>query len=931
MVNYLEIVHLPEANENDESKDLAFPVQDDSQLSKPAKKIKITLLAKFMEKFLEFLPNKTTKRETTSVGVQNDASVAVVNRAVLEMSGSTSVKIIDGASLDMSGSSSIKTSGITSVKIIDGASLDMSGSSSIKMSERTSVKMINGANLDMSGSSSIKTTSEGKIEVIDSAKLDMSGSSSIKTSGITSVKMINGASLDMSGDSSIKTTSEGKIEVIDGAKLDMSGRSSIKMIEAASIDFGAATKLFARTGGAISGLQGTMLRDTLLSSARAYKIEAPMDITGSIATEIVNSFSLGDIFYFVANEALVGDVGLSYSDINGNTATENINQENSVTLMLAGKTANGLLFKKLSETENRAIRELIAQAFESVEEIEVKLNAHIEDSQKHLEPGDRERWDNKASKEELLEVKELVSYTNAQLDYHIEDTERHVNYGERERWDSKASKEELANEAQKIEDIKSDVQKLLPWGTDNQVMLGSGKKTLDSTTHDAASSLFATASVLGKDVDYIYCQKGDRSIRVSWGDFVEAVGREFNNAGIIPNPPAVYEIKSASLSIDTPINGTNPNTEITINDNAPNFTASGILWEPLGIVNSTQTYTASFSIFPNYSAEAPYAFAQNADIKVNGASPASISRETNGALNIAVVFPPTMTALPTPSLSIAEPEYGATRPPNAAQNDAGASNYDNSIIWTPPGATFPGGVSTGDFSLIAKPGYRWNADDALLNNNAVPGNDRALSADGMRLNIMHRTASLIDPDIHTFTDPRDGQEYEYRQMPDGKYWMTENLDYAGNDGVYYGNAASPPFAKAGRLYTWDQAKAAAPAGWHLASNEEWSALAIAAGGTGILGDGGNAGTKLKTNHTWRLYSGIPTGTDNYGFSALPGGFKRVDGSFDYINYYGYWWTSTESTSISSAAISRYLAYASEESLRDIISKAFRISVRCVKD
>jgi len=462
-------------------------------------------------------------------------------------------------------------------------------------------------------------------------------------------------------------------------------------------------------------------------------------------------------------------------------------------------------------------------------------------------------------KEAILEVKELVSYTNADLNAHIEDSQSHLEYGDRERWDSKISQQELANEAQKIEDIKSDVKNLLPWGTDNQVMLGSGKKTLASTTHDAASSLFATASVLGKDVDYIYCQKGNRSIRVRWRDLVLALAGEFVNGGLIPSPPDVLEIESVSLSIDPPVNGTELDTEVGINDSDPNYEASEIMWEPLGLVNSTQTYTASFSIFPVSSVEDPFEFAQDVEIMVNGQEPANVNRETSGALNITAVFPPTMTALPTPSLSIAEPEYGATRPSEAVQNDDGKDNYDNSIIWTPPGATFPAGVSTGDFSLIAKPDHRWNADDALLNGNAVPGNDRALSADGMRLNIIHRTASFEEP----FPDRGWFGGVWYAKMPDGRYWQI------GPDDSY--------------LYLYSQmSKITIPPGWHLPTESEWNKLLNACNPGG--------GKKLKSATGWMPNGPNDCNGTDYGFCAYPVGYvSSSSGTKEHVGYaVGYW-------------------------------------------
>jgi len=190
-------------------------------------------------------------------------------------------------------------------------------------------------------------------------------------------------------------------------------------------------------------------------------------------------------------------------------------------------------------------------------------------------------------------------------------------------------------------------------------------------------------------------------------------------------------------------------------------------------------------------------------------------------------------------------------------------------------------------------------------------------------------AKVLSADQGTFTDPRDGKVYGWKRMPDGRIWMTENLDYAGNSGLYYNNAANPPFAKAGRLYTYDQAKAAVPAGWHLSSDAEWAALAIAAGGTGTWGESGTAGTKLKAKHTWNAYNNIPTGTNDYGFSALPGGYKGINSEFSGLNYYGYWWTSVENPSIDTNV--RIIKYSIEYVFMGNSVKSVLYSVRCVKD
>ena len=184
-----------------------------------------------------------------------------------------------------------------------------------------------------------------------------------------------------------------------------------------------------------------------------------------------------------------------------------------------------------------------------------------------------------------------------------------------------------------------------------------------------------------------------------------------------------------------------------------------------------------------------------------------------------------------------------------------------------------------------------------------------------------------------FVDPRDGKVYGAKPMPDGKIWMTENLDYNLSGSVNYNNAASPPFAKAGRLYTWDQAMAVAPSGWHLPTDEEWINLVKAVDPIGDptgMGTTGNAGTALKATSGWLDYNGATgNGTDDFGFAALPGGYGHPVGSFDDVGVNGRWWTATES--VASEAWRRNMGRSYSYVRRYSNSLAYRFSVRCVQD
>jgi len=113
-------------------------------------------------------------------------------------------------------------------------------------------------------------------------------------------------------------------------------------------------------------------------------------------------------------------------------------------------------------------------------------------------------------------------------------------------------------------------------------------------------------------------------------------------------------------------------------------------------------------------------------------------------------------------------------------------------------------------------------------------------------------------------------------------------------------------------------KGICPSGWHLPRDAEWTTL------RNYVGNG--AGTKLKATSGWNDY-GTFNGTDNYGFSALPGGYS--DGSFSHVGYDGYWWSATENSS--SYAYGRYIYYSYDSAYWGRYGKDVLFSVRCLQD
>ena len=133
-------------------------------------------------------------------------------------------------------------------------------------------------------------------------------------------------------------------------------------------------------------------------------------------------------------------------------------------------------------------------------------------------------------------------------------------------------------------------------------------------------------------------------------------------------------------------------------------------------------------------------------------------------------------------------------------------------------------------------------------------------------------------------------------------------------------------AEYGRLYNWyavDDARSLCPSGWHVPSDGEWTDLENHISSQGFSG---TEGTALKSTYGW--YNG-GNGTDDFGFSALPGGLRfEYNGSFGVAGIDGYWWSSSPSGGY---AWARYLNYDLSDILRDYYYPRFGFSVRCLRD
>jgi uncharacterized protein (TIGR02145 family) len=199
------------------------------------------------------------------------------------------------------------------------------------------------------------------------------------------------------------------------------------------------------------------------------------------------------------------------------------------------------------------------------------------------------------------------------------------------------------------------------------------------------------------------------------------------------------------------------------------------------------------------------------------------------------------------------------------------------------------------------------------------------------------------PVFGTFKDLRDNTEYKTVKLNKAT-WMAENLNYLPDSGVslcYSNNIENCD--KYGRLYNWTTAmeidrtyrsskwggsdvehQGVCPAGWHLPSKSEWADLVNKVGGESV------AGKKLKSKEGWNNNG---NGTDDYGFTALPGGEGCMNGCFAVVGQVATWWTATESDDASGQnAVGTTMSYSMEKaSIRGQSKSAVESSVRCVQN
>lgn len=191
----------------------------------------------------------------------------------------------------------------------------------------------------------------------------------------------------------------------------------------------------------------------------------------------------------------------------------------------------------------------------------------------------------------------------------------------------------------------------------------------------------------------------------------------------------------------------------------------------------------------------------------------------------------------------------------------------------------------------------------------------------------------------SMTDPRDGIVYKTTTIG-GQVWMAENLNYfdvegaassVKNDWCYWDKPEN--CESAGRLYTWKVAQRICPEGWRLPTNEDWRALLTAVGADSVNEILWTGSSKLKSISGWENDG---SGTDDFGFTALPAGkrfFTKVQDGFSFHGCSALMWSSTqaEDGAADTLAFQMSLDCSNDNIVINTVKKIDGLSVRCVKE
>ncbi len=211
------------------------------------------------------------------------------------------------------------------------------------------------------------------------------------------------------------------------------------------------------------------------------------------------------------------------------------------------------------------------------------------------------------------------------------------------------------------------------------------------------------------------------------------------------------------------------------------------------------------------------------------------------------------------------------------------------------------------------------------------------------------SSSSVEP-LNELTDERDGQVYKTTTIGP-QIWMAENLNYDNGDDSYCYDDLDSLCNKYGRLYNWfgatgleayekNELSDVCPTGWHLPQQHEWITLIeyiMETTGKGEL-EGLDTyyevGNILKADTGWYVgfSSSGSNGTDDYGFSAQPGGYWSYTKRYYWESFEANWWALPDDLSTDEVKPHYWSIFNQGDKITTWIGvRDNRNSVRCLAD
>lgn len=166
-----------------------------------------------------------------------------------------------------------------------------------------------------------------------------------------------------------------------------------------------------------------------------------------------------------------------------------------------------------------------------------------------------------------------------------------------------------------------------------------------------------------------------------------------------------------------------------------------------------------------------------------------------------------------------------------------------------------------------------------------------------------------------------------------KYWF--NYDNDPFISLIYGKLYSgAAFMNGVRVEPWDTNKyqGLCPDGWHIPNDYEWMRMEAFLGmGSDTIGmlmwRGTDQGKKMKEQGLLHWVE-VNNGTNESGFTGLPGGIRSNSGAFNGLGTQASWWTGT---SFGDSGITRDLMSLTSQVYKGLLDYDRGLSCRCIKD